>query len=145
MMIKRGFIYGITGLFFEVIWTGLCSLFHGDLSLASHTALIMLPIYGLVVFMEPMFFTLTSLGINPFLRGIYYAALIFACEYFSGKLLGLFNLCPWRYSGIYSIDGLVRLDYAPLWFTAGLVYEKIYLVFFEKGKPVFFAPKSKKA
>ncbi len=133
-MIKRGFIYGLTGLFFEILWTGICSLFKGDLTLASHTALIMLPIYGMAVFMEPMFYTFKSLGIHPLLRGIYYAAMIFACEYFSGKLLSILGICPWEYSGIYSIEGLIRLDYAPLWFTAGLVYERIYFDYFTKER-----------
>ncbi len=133
-MMKRGLIYGLTGLFFEVLWTGLCSLFQGDFSLYSHTSLIMLPVYGMAVFMEPVFIRLTELEIPLILRGVYYAALIFACEYFSGKVLSMLGICPWQYTGIYNVEGVIRLDYAPLWMLAGLIYERLYTKFFAQKR-----------
>ncbi len=125
-MVKRTLIYGFTGLFFEILWTGFCSLIHGDMTMSAHTSFIMLPIYGMVVLLEPLFNIFRHYSLPPVLRGIFYAVLIFACEYFSGMALRLFGICPWKYTGIFSINGLIRLDYAPLWFTAGLVYEKLY-------------------
>lgn len=36
------------------------------------------------------------------------------------------DMCPWDYSGAKSnINGLIRLDYAPFWMAAGLIFEKI--------------------
>ncbi len=131
-MIKRGFIYGLIGLFFEVLWTGICSFLSGDYTFYSHTALIMLPVYGSAVFLEPIFLSLINNGVPVVIRGAYYATLIFACEYFSGKALSLFDLCPWEYTGIYNIEGVIRLDYAPLWFTAGLIYERVFVTFFKE-------------
>ena len=57
--------------------------------------------------------------------GIYTAG-IFLVEFVSGSLLKKSNNCPWDYSSAkYNIKGVVRLDYAPLWFVMGLIYEKI--------------------
>ena len=51
---------------------------------------------------------------------------IFAGEYLTGSLLKRHNACPWDYSSSpYSVRGLIRLDYAPYWFGAGLIFEKI--------------------
>ena len=44
----------------------------------------------------------------------------------SGTLLRKVDACPWDYSNTpFNIKGLIRLDYAPLWFCAGLLFEKI--------------------
>ena len=82
-------------------------------------------IYGLVVFMEPLFKQLR--GQSAIVRGMTYGILIFAIEFFSGTGLKAVNACPWDYSSaIYNINGLVRLDYYPVWIFVGLVYERIY-------------------
>lgn len=54
--------------------------------------------------------------------------LIFTVEYLSGLVLRmLLGVCPWDYSGnTFSVNGLIRLDYAPAWFTAGLLFEKLH-------------------
>lgn len=134
LMLKRGFIYGLIGLIMEVMWTGFCSLVEGDLSLRAHTSLLMLPIYGLAVFLEPMFYALQSLKLSVPIRGLCYAVMIFACEYISGKILTAAGICPWQYSGPFSVEGLIRLDYLPLWAGAGLFFEQIHLRLFpDKG------------
>ena len=44
----------------------------------------------------------------------------------SGSILKEFEMCPWDYSGAaFQYRGIIRLDYAPLWFAAGLIFEKI--------------------
>ncbi|MDA8222623.1 MAG: hypothetical protein M0Z35_13215, partial [Desulfitobacterium hafniense] len=58
--LKRFFIYGIIGLVVEVMYTGLASLLKGDLSMQGFTFLIMIPIYGLSVFLEPLHTSLRS-------------------------------------------------------------------------------------
>ena len=47
-------------------------------------------------------------------------------EFLSGSILKQFSMCPWDYSGAaFQYRGIIRLDYAPLWFAAGLIFEKI--------------------
>lgn len=37
-------------------------------------------------------------------------------------------MCPWDYSHAKTnIDGVIRLDYAPLWMAAGLLFERILI------------------
>lgn len=65
-------------------------------------------------------------GKSLLLRGSVYTFCIFAGEFISGSLLKRHGACPWDYSRAkYNIKGVVRLDYAPLWFGAGLLFEKI--------------------
>ncbi len=55
-------------------------------------------------------------------------SLIFSGEYTAGTLLGRHHLCPWDYQNSrWNIKRYIRLDYAPLWFGAGLLFEKILL------------------
>lgn len=62
---------------------------------------------------------------NTLLRGSIYTAFIFAGEFLSGLFLKKHRICPWDYSRAkFNIKGVIRLDYAPLWFTAGLFFEK---------------------
>ncbi len=52
--------------------------------------------------------------------------LIFTAEYLSGMWLRARGMCPWDYSGrMASVNGLIRLDFAPLWFMTGLLFEQI--------------------
>jgi uncharacterized membrane protein len=119
-------IYGLIGWIMEVIWTGSGSLLTMDFSLTSHTSLWMLFIYGCAVLLEPVHNKIRS--VNWFLRGMLYMILIFSIEYISGWLLReIIGVCPWDYSqNTYNIDGLIRLDYAPAWFFAGLLFERMH-------------------
>lgn len=124
-MINRFFIYGGIGLCIEVFWTGLCSFFGGDFTFTGHSSLVMFPIYGSVVFLEPLFNELRYN--NVFLRGVAYMLLIFSAEYFSGTFLNSIGICPWSYAEAkYNINGVVRIDYMPLWFGVGIMYERVY-------------------
>ena len=59
-------------------------------------------------------------------RGFIYSTGIFCFEYLSGSLLKKHHLCPWDYSNApTNINGVIRLDYAPVWMAAGLIFEKI--------------------
>ena len=47
-------------------------------------------------------------------------------EYATGSFLKARNMCPWDYSGhLFHVDGLIRLDFAPFWFAAGLFFEML--------------------
>lgn len=126
-MIKRFIIYGLIGWIIEVIFTGAGSLISGSLRMTGYTYLWMFPIYGMAVFLEPLHNRIRS---NPWLiRGFIWAAIIFTIEYLSGWTLQLLiGFCPWNYSRLtpYSIDGLIRLDFLPFWFAAGLLFERLH-------------------
>lgn len=124
-MFKRFFVYGSLGLSLEILWTGFNSFLRGDLTLTGHSSVIMFPIYGAAVLLEPMFVQLKNCSV--LLRGFMYMTLIFAMEYWAGLVLTFFNICPWSYfNAALNINGLIRLDYGPLWFVVGLIYEFLY-------------------
>lgn len=63
---------------------------------------------------------------NALLRGGVYALLIYLTEYTTGVILKKYRACPWDYSkSKYNIKGVIRFDYAPVWFFTGLLFEKI--------------------
>lgn len=124
-IMKSNFIRcGLAGWCIEVFWTGLGSLLSYDRKMTGTTSLIMFPIYGMAALLKPIYNLIKNR--NTFLRGGVYTILIFTVEYFSGLLLRALNMCPWDYSySKLNIDGLIRLDYAPAWFCAGLLMERI--------------------
>jgi uncharacterized membrane protein len=125
-MIIRFFIYGIIGWIMEILWTGLGSLIKGDVTLRGSTYLWMFPIYGLAVFLEPLHDKIRFM--HWILRGFIWLVIIWFIEYLSGAFLDIMiGECPWDYSPCrYDISGYIRLDYAPVWITAGLVFEIIH-------------------
>ena len=53
---------------------------------------------------------------------------IYLGEYVSGSLLKSKDMCPRDYSGCpLQYQGLIRLDFAPLWFLTGLLFEWVIL------------------
>lgn len=123
---QRFLIYGLLGWCLEILWTGLGSLFAGDVRLTSQTYLWMFPIYGLAVLFEPLHDYIRPL---PFWsRGLLWMLLFFTVEYLTGWLLkNIVGTAPWDYSyAFFNIHGLIRLDYAPVWFCTGLIFEKVH-------------------
>ena len=48
-----------------------------------------------------------------------------AFRFLTGSFLKKRGICPWNYSGCrFNYKGVIRLDYYPLWFLAGLFFEK---------------------
>lgn len=115
---------GLTGWCMEVIWTGLHAPAKKDPTLTCTTSLWMFPIYGMAFVFSPM---KKRLGKTHFFtRGLIYTGFIFAAEFLSGSLLKKYNMCPWDYSDCkHNYRGVIRIDYAPVWFLAGLLFEKI--------------------
>lgn len=124
-MIKKNFlICGLTGWCMEILFTSLGSLRNKDFRLKGQTSLWMFPIYGMAAFIEPVYHIIRSK--SPLIRGSIYSFCIFLCEYFSGILLKKKGVCPWDYSNAKAnINGVIRLDYAPFWMIAGLIFERI--------------------
>lgn len=114
---------GLTGWCMECFWTGLLSTKKHDKKLMCQTSLWMFPIYG-------------SASIFPILgqkfsqkhtaiRGCTYMLIIFAVEFLTGSLLKKHEMCPWDYTGErHNYRGIIRIDYAPVWFVVGLFFEK---------------------
>lgn len=131
---------GVTGWCLEVIFTSIDSIAAGDWRLMGRTSLLMFPIYGMGAFLGPIG-KITDQWIQDGSRGpgtelnqtdrtmrhgLLYMVLIFAAEYVCGFWLRRRGICPWDYTGRHSsINGLIRLDFAPLWFITGLLFEKI--------------------
>ncbi|MCL2372978.1 MAG: hypothetical protein FWC78_06210 [Defluviitaleaceae bacterium] len=111
----------------EVLWTGLHALRSKNFKLNSNTSLWMFFIYGCVIFIEPVF--RLAYPLNFILRGLIYATLILAGEFLTGTALKRADVCPWDYSATrYHVKGIVRIDYAPAWALAGLIFERIYFI-----------------
>ena len=122
---KHNFLLcGSVGHCLEVFWTGLHSLIRGEATMTGQTSLLMFPIYGCAALIKPVYQKISSLP--AVLRGCIYTAGIYFAEFFSGSVLKHFGICPWDYSETpLQIKGIIRLDYAPLWFLTGLLFEKI--------------------
>lgn len=95
-----------------------------DKKLMAQTSLWMFPIYGMAAVIKPISSHLTKVPMLA--RGAIYSVGILTGEYVSGSLLKKHKMCPWDYSRAKAnINGVIRLDYAPLWMFAGLTFEKI--------------------
>lgn len=125
MRLGNGFLKcGITGWCMEVIWTGIQNVKNRDKRLMCTTSLLMFPIYGMAAFIKPMGKILQKR--NFVVRGTIYTVCIYITEFATGSILKKRDMCPWDYSDSkYNVKGLIRLDYAPAWFGAGLLFEKI--------------------
>ena len=111
----------------EIFWTGMGALINKDFKLKANTSIWMFFIYGMVVFLEPVYLLIQSYPVV--FRGAIYALCIFAGEYVTGGFLKRADLCPWDYThSRYSIQGVIRLDYAPVWFAAGLIFERVFVL-----------------
>lgn len=103
------------------------SLFSGNYNLTGHTFLWMIFIYGMGVFFEPIHDRIRDK--NIFIRGFIWASLIFTIEFSTGYILDLLlGGCPWDYSKASKLAfyGYIRLDYLPVWFIVGLIFERYH-------------------
>ena len=94
------------------------------MKLEGRSSIWMFPIYGMAAFLAPVSRWIHSK--NIWLRGFIYTGAIFLTEFAAGSLLKRKDMCPWDYSNSpTNIKGVIRLDYAPYWFGAGLLFEKL--------------------
>lgn len=115
---------GLAGWCMEILFTALHSLQRREFKLMGNTSVWMFPIYGCGAFIAPLSRLLSRR--NVLIRGGTYMCLIYLMEYLSGHALQRRHLCPWDYHrSRFHIKGLIRLDYAPLWFGAGLLFERM--------------------
>ena len=125
MPMKNKFILcGLVGWCLEIFWTGLKSFQRRQMKLEGRSSIWMFPIYGMAAFLAPVSRWIHNK--NMWLRGMIYAGAIFLTEFITGSLLKRRDMCPWDYSRArWNIGGVIRLDYAPVWFLTGLLYERI--------------------
>ena len=126
-MMKNFIQCGFIGWGAELIWTSLHNRIENhDKRLMGHSSLYMFPIYGMAALLKPCAGRLKKKHRSPLSRGLVYMTMIFLTEYSTGYVLKKAGRCPWDYSHApLNINGLVRLDYAPCWFGAGLLFERI--------------------
>ena len=99
------------------MFTSVESVLAHDWRLIGRTSLLMFPIYGMGALLSPIGTAVDcwigELPLRP-------------AEYLTGMWLRARGMCPWDYSGRQaSVNGLIRLDFAPLWFMTGLLFEQI--------------------
>lgn len=126
---------GVAGWCLEILFTSMESVMAKDMKLMGRTSLWMFPIYGMGALLGPI-----SRGIDSWIgdakrltlrdkfwrHGFNDMVMIFLAEYVTGAMLKAKNMCPWDYTGrLFSIDGLIRLDFAPFWFGTGLLFERL--------------------
>lgn len=126
-----------------MMFTSVDSIMMGDWRLMGRTSLIMFPIYGMGALLGPVSrlvdgwlsglpgfedasrerISRTALLIR---HGLLFMVLIFMAEYITGIWLTGAGICPWDYSHWPdNVDGVIRLNFAPLWFGTGLLFEQI--------------------
>ena len=128
VMIITFIIFGLIGWCMEVFWTGLGSLIKRDIRATSKTSIWMFFIYGSAALFTPVISLVNPLPV--IIRGLIYTSCIFLVEYCVGMFLKRLKACPWDYSASkFSIQGVIRLDYMPVWFAVGLFFEFSYLYF----------------
>ncbi|MBQ9090992.1 MAG: hypothetical protein IJY52_01825 [Anaerotignum sp.] len=136
-MVKNFMIFGVLGWCAEILWTGFCSLLAGDNALTAQTYLWMFPIYGLAGLSVPLF--LAFRRYCPLWQRVgFYVFAIFTVEFATGWLLQMVTgACPWDYGdGRFSVMGLIRLDYAPLWAILGLFFEEMCVFLAGRGENI---------
>lgn len=114
---------GILGWCMEILFTSVQSFRRREKKGMGNTSVFMFPIYGLAVFLKPICHL--AKGLHVVLRGIIYTACIFTAEYGTGRFLQKRDMCPWDYSSSpWNVRSIIRLDYAPVWFFTGLIFER---------------------
>ena len=122
--IKNFLACGFTGWCMEIIFTSLDALRRREMTLKGNTSLWMFPIYGSAALLRPVCKLLKNRPV--WLRGATYMSLIYSVEYLTGKVLSKYELCPWDYSrSRFHVGNVIRLDFAPYWFGAGLMFERL--------------------
>ncbi len=115
---------GLLGWFLEIIFTAFHAFRRRDMKLPGATSLWMFPIYGMASFLAPVCRILRNCPL--IIRGLTYTGLIFTGEFLTGIWLNRRELCPWNYErSRWNLAKVVRLDYAPIWFAAGLLFERL--------------------
>lgn len=123
-LLKNFLKCGLAGWCIEIMFTAVGALRRRDMTLKGNTSLWMFPIYGCAAALAPISRLLYKKA--AWFRGLTYMGLIFFIEFFAGRFLRRRSLCPWDYGrSRWNVSRVIRLDYAPCWFAAGLLFERL--------------------
>lgn len=120
----RLYLYALHGYLIEVTFTAVWDLVvFGSLELRGFSSVWSLAIYSIsCIAMEKINSLLQRRGLPA--RALAHTCWIYAWEFTTGYFLRALGSCPWDYRDFrYNIFGLVTLEYAPLWFLCGLLFE----------------------
>ncbi|KAL1444538.1 hypothetical protein MTO96_045499 [Rhipicephalus appendiculatus] len=123
------FLYALQGYFIEVSFTAICSLIDtGSLELRGCSSIWSLVIYSVAtISMEKISALLKPLGWPLAAIAFAHMCCMYVCEFTSGCLLRTIGACSWDYGDfMFNVAGLVTLEYAPLWYLLGVIFEKFY-------------------
>lgn len=122
----RLYVYALHGYLIEVSFTAAWELIaSGDLKLPGCTSVWCLFIYSVATLvMEKITVHLEARNVPLYFRAIAHAAWMYVWEFCTGWVLKKFGACPWDYTNFtYNYAGLVTLEYAPLWYVCGILFE----------------------
>ena len=124
-MIIRFVLFGMLGIVAMVVATAVkSSIVQRRLNLNGEASLILFPLFGIIALMYPII--AIRIGFLPWYgRGVVYMLAFYIVQFVVGLLLTKLGICPWRYSKG-SLQGLVRIADAPVWYASGLMVEWIY-------------------
>ncbi len=123
--LQRILIFGLLGMLVECFFTGAHSLLTRNWKATCTSYLYMIPIYGLAgITLDALH---SKLALHPIYAAMIYVPVIYIFEFCFGWLLQkIIKVCPWHYGhGKFTIMGLVRIDYAPLWFLLALCFDSL--------------------
>ncbi|XP_049511390.1 transmembrane protein 229B-like [Dermacentor silvarum] len=123
---SRLYLYALHGYFTEVTFTAVWDLLAtGNPELRGYSSIWSLAVYSFCCMgMENIGSFLHSRAIPLPVRALAYTCWIYAWEFTTGSVLRVMGTCPWNYKHFrYNFSGLVTLEYAPLWFLCGLLFE----------------------
>ena len=128
----RLYFWAVHGVCAEVVFTAIWEfVVGGSWTLKGYSSLWSILTYGLGTFLVAEYLCgyMVSRQIPLMVRCAAYVPMTYACEFTFGAVLSYFDACPWDYTPFdYDFMGLVTLEYAPLWFLAGLYMECIMSV-----------------
>lgn len=130
-LILEFLIFGCLGTTMEIFFTSFLDLTKTlDWRLLGYSYPWVFPVYGSAAIVLNIFYPYLS-RFKILVRGTIYVACLYAAEYASGFILRkILGACPWEASYRQSplnVSGLVRLDFFPAWFLAGLLFERFYI------------------
>ncbi len=129
-LLLKMFLFACVGVTLEVVFTAFADLPKTKtMRLMGYTYVWMLPIYSMVPILLQFLLPRIEGLILP-IRLLIYVAILYAVEYTTGWILRkILGACPWE-AGYqdkqWSVHGLIRLDYAPVWALLCLIFESLY-------------------
>jgi len=128
---ERFLFYSCFGVALEVIFTSLFDFAFvlSDQRLIGQSYLWMFPVWGVgLMGLEKVSGLEVWINLQWWKRAFIHAFMIFGIEALYGALLReITGTVPWDYSeALLGIDGLIRLDYFPIWAGLGLGLERLF-------------------